>query len=259
VTFLTLNISGPSIPRAHRLFDFLGKLDVDVFILTETRPMPGTQYLLDAFRSAGYATTCLNPNSRAERGVAVVHRVGMAEEVACPSVDLDHRLTLLRLHLESPVWLGGIYVPSRDSSPPKISRKRTFLSQTLEILAALESDVILMGDFNVVHRTHVPKYSSFRSWEYDYLERIHDLGLVDVFAKLHPGVQAHSWIGRTGDGYRYDYAFVSQSLEEQVVSCDYLPTSRETGVSDHAGVLMTIGSPAELRDVSLGRQQSLTA
>ena len=52
----------------------------------------------------------------------------------------------------------------------------------------------------------------FRSWEYDVLDSFAALGLADVFAELHPGVQAHSWIGRTGNGYRYDYVFVSRAL-----------------------------------------------
>lgn len=259
LTFLTLNISGPSVPRAHRLLDYLGALDTDVLVLTETRPMPGTNQLLDAFRAAGYGVTCVHPLSPRERGVAIVHRVGEVEQVPCSSIDLDHRLALVRLHLDSPVVLAGIYVPSRDSSPMKIERKHTFLEQSLKVLGSLGSHVILMGDFNVLHRTHVPKYSAFRSWEYDFLESLEELGFVDAHADLHPGVQAHSWVGRTGDGYRYDYAFVSASLQERVTRCDYISTSRDHGVSDHCGVLLGLRAPALLRGVSLSQQASLIA
>ena len=89
-----------------------------------------------------------------------------------------------------------------------------------------------MGDLNVVGREHLPRYSAFRSWEYDALDHVVDHGLVDVFAELHPGVQAHSWIGRTGNGYRYDYAFVSEDLITAVRDCEYMHEPRERGLSE---------------------------
>ena len=50
---------------------------------------------------------------------------------------------------------------------------------------------IVMGDFNVVGRSHVPRYPAFRSWEYDALARIADSDLVDAFCELHPEL----WVG----------------------------------------------------------------
>lgn len=105
---------------------------------------------------------------------------------------------------------------------------------------------IVMGDLNVVGRDHLPRYSAFRAWEYDVFDRIRDLDFVDVFAALHPGVQAHSWIGRTGDGYRYDYVFVSPDLIGVVQGCEYVHEVRDERLSDHAGVLLTVSANAHL-------------
>ena len=105
--------------------------------------------------------------------------------------------------------------------------------------ADLERTVV-MGDFNVVSRDHVPRYPAFRSWEYEVLDEIGELGFVDVFARLHPGQQAHSWIGRTGDGYRYDYVFMSPDLAEAALDCEYVHDARDSRLSDHAGVLLTL-------------------
>ena len=250
---LTLNISGPSLERAGRIISFLAEVNPDVLVLTETRPTPGTAHVLQSFRSSGYDVQMLIPSTSGERGVAVVHRLSNTEQIPRPSIQLNHRLVAIRLCLDVPVILVGMYVPSRDSSPQKITRKKTFLSETHRFLNSLDRSehMLLMGDFNVVHRTHVPRYTSFRAWEYDFLDDLSQLNLVDTFCELHPGVQAHSWIGRKGAGYRYDYAFLSRSLQERVDECAYISQCREQGVTDHAGLLVTLKSRAILRDVNV--------
>lgn len=257
----TLNISGPSLERANRLLKFFDDLDVDILVLTETRPMPGTRHLLETFRRSGYGVVATWPESRAERGVALIHRASGVASTGTPTVELAHRLAVARMEAEPPITLVGAYVPSRDASPHKIARKQTFLSQTTDFLRSLASrqELIFVGDLNVVHRSHVPRYPSFRTWEYDFLDGLEEDGFVDVFAELHPGVQAYSWIGRTGDGYRYDYVFVNEALASRVIDCEYLSTPRDEGVSDHAGVLMTLSARCEVKDVqlSLGEQTTL--
>jgi exodeoxyribonuclease-3 len=238
---LTLNICGPSMDRAPRLLDFLLGLDLDVVVLTETRANAGTEWLLQRFGEAGYRVTFSTP-SPAERGVAVLRRIGLDEAMPPSHADASHRLVVDRFGEPSPLTLIAAYVPSRDASAAKIARKRRFLVQLDHALGSPSSATrtILMGDLNLVGRDHLPRYPAFRSWEYTALEGIAVHGLVDVFAELHPGVQAHSWIGRTGHGYRYDYAFVSRDLLGSVGCCEYLHEPREQGLSDHAGVLLTL-------------------
>jgi exodeoxyribonuclease III len=38
--------------------------------------------------------------------------------------------------------------------------------------------------------------------------------MADAFRHLHPHACEYSWVGRTGDGYRYDHAFCSQALRD---------------------------------------------
>ena len=239
----TLNISGPSIERAERLAEFMLSLDLDVLVLTETRANSGTECLLAEFADAGYDVESPIPSSTRERGVAVLSRVASPRNAErSVSVDLSHRLVVGGVGEPAAVTLLAAYVPSRDATQPKLERKRRFLAQMLEVVDDLAGAgrVILMGDLNVVSRAHQPRYPVFRSWEYDALDHVLDHGLVDAFAELHPGVQAHSWIGRTGNGYRYDYAFVSQDLVEAVRECEYIHEPRERGLSDHAAIVLTL-------------------
>ena len=247
----TLNISGPSVERAQRLAAFMLGLDLDVLVLTETRVNSGTEHLLAELADAGYEVHSPAPSSDRERGVAVLSRVasrGTTKRSA--SVDLSHRLVVGSVGEPATVTLLAAYVPSRDATPPKLERKRRFLSQMLEVVehSARSGRVILMGDLNVVGRAHEPRYPTFRSWEYEALDHVFDHGLIDVFAELHPGVQAHSWIGRTGNGYRYDYAFVTRDLLGAVRGCEYMHEPRECGLSDHAALVLTLCDCALLAD-----------
>ena len=236
---LTLNISGPAVERAYSLADYLLTLGPEVLVLTETRANPGTEQLLAALGEAGYGSVAPGPPTAGERGVAVLGRVPLSAIEPPPRVDLPHRLVDANA---GGMRLLAVYVPSRDATQAKIERKRRFLEQLLAAVknSAESGRVLLVGDLNVISREHEPKYSTFRTWEYDALDDLAGLDMVDVFAELHPGVQAHSWIGRTGNGYRYDYAFASRDLMGSVRECEYLHEPRESGLSDHAALLLKL-------------------
>lgn len=243
---VTLNISGPSVARAKQLASFLGELDADVAVLTETRDNEGTRSLLDWCRHQGYTVTGALPSKSGERGVTVARRIGPTAKPTTVDVDLPHRLVIDELAGEPSLMLVAAYVPSRDASAPKIERKRTFLGQMARALQRFADGqrVVFMGDLNIVSRSHVPRYPAFKAWEYDALEEIAAAGFTDVYADLNPGVQVYSWMGRTGSGYRYDYAFVSPSLIGAVEGCEYVHEPRERGITDHAAVMLTMRSPA---------------
>ena len=44
------------------------------------------------------------------------------------------------------------------------------------------------------------------------------------------------WVGRTGDGYRYDYFHVGRELADRIAGCGYLHETREQRLTDHAAV-----------------------
>ncbi|WP_163508367.1 hypothetical protein [Fodinicola acaciae] len=65
-------------------------------------------------------------------------------------------------------------------------------------------------------------------------------GFIDAYARCSPGEQAYSWIGRTNDGYRYDYFHVGAALSDRIASCAYLHETREQRLTDHAAVTLTL-------------------
>ena len=65
----------------------------------------------------------------------------------------------------------------------------------------------------------------------------------------HPQDAEYSWVGRTGDGYRYDHAFCSRSLRDLITACGYLHQPRQDKLSDHSALTLCLGftPPTALR------------
>jgi hypothetical protein len=61
-------------------------------------------------------------------------------------------------------------------------------------------------------------------------------GFIDAYRHLHPDEVEHSWVGRTGDGYRYDHAFCSAILGAAITDCAYVHRPREDQLSDHSAL-----------------------
>jgi exodeoxyribonuclease III len=148
------------------------------------------------------------------------------------------------LDTEPTVAVLGVYVPSRDRSIEKTDRKQRFIRSLIAAYDQLPADLarcaVVGGDYNVIARTHHPMHPGFLSFEFDLLDSLHTRGLVDVYERLSPGVQAHSWIGRTGDGYRYDYLHASEGIARLATSCGYVHETRDQRLTDHAAVTMTL-------------------
>jgi exodeoxyribonuclease III len=69
--------------------------------------------------------------------------------------------------------------------------------------------------------------------------------VVDAYRLRHPGEDEYSWVGRTGDGYRYDHAFVSRGLAGTVDGCAYVHGIRVGAGrwTDHSALTLGLDLP----------------
>ncbi len=260
LSILTMNIGAASRERAEAILRWLAARPELVFVLTETSTGAGTEYLLDRFRRAGY-TVVHTPDGSGDRGTAIVSRVAVAKPLSprFAAVTIPGRVAAAVLDTEPTTAVLGVYVPSRDRSADKTEKKQGFVASLLQALDKLPPGVrgrlIMGGDYNVIARSHRPLYPGFLPFEFGLLEALEAHDLVDAHEHCSPGEQAYSWIGRTGDGYRYDYFHVGPDLAERITGCAYLHETRELRLTDHAAVTLTMmvdqvtqlatGDPAE--------------
>jgi len=241
-----MNIGAASRERAEPILRWLAVRSELVFILTETSAGAGTAYLLDRFRQAGYAVVH-TPDANGDRGTAIVSRVAIGDPLSArfAGVTIPGRVAAAVLDTDPAVAVLGMYVPSRDRSADKTEKKEMFVRSLLRALDELPPELrdrlVLGGDYNVIARTHRPLHPGFLPFEFGLLKALEAHGLVDAHERCSPGEQAYSWIGRTGDGYRYDYFHVGRDLAERITGCAYLHETRELRLTDHAAVTLNVG------------------
>ncbi|GIJ29785.1 hypothetical protein Vqi01_49470 [Micromonospora qiuiae] len=251
LSILTINMQAAAPTRAQRLLTWLLNRDDDVIILTETSNGPGTQHLLTELRAAGLTVTH-QPSPDRDRGCAIATRVpSRPAPHLTVGISLPGRAPAIILDTDPAVSVLGLYVPSSDRAPTKVAKKRAFLTTVQDTLAAMHAadraHLVVGGDYNVISRDHQPRYPGFLTFEYEFLGTLAALGLTDIHQRLHPEAQAHSWIGRGGNGYRFDYLHAGPGLQPHLTAAEYLHQPRLNGLTDHAAHSVDIDVPATVK------------
>lgn len=254
ISLLSLNIGNPSLERAKKQCTWLEKRPEDVFILTETKQSKGCQYIKEFFLQYGYDLFSMNTKFRYSVN-APISKTGdlgvmiISKYMICSNYNVFPNDSIyFSRHAESMIEFGekklnliGLYVPSRDRSDAKIQRKKGYINAVEKYIAeSKKNNRIIMGDFNILERNHIPRYSNFFEWEYDFYDKLIKLGYLDAFHYCHPNLQEYSWVGRTKNGYRYDYCFVSSNLEKHILNCEYIHETRDTKLTDHSAILIEL-------------------
>lgn len=130
-------------------------------------------------------------------------------------------------------------VPALSSGKIVLSGRYVESSLVLQGLDGCDFDFV--WGLNILEPDHHPHYSFFEGWEYAFYKDLSRYHLGDAFRYLHPLIREYSWVGRTGNGYRYDHCFVSDGLLPKVKKCFYLHEPRKLRLSDHSAIITEIG------------------
>jgi len=254
IKIMTLNIGNPSEKRVKNQIRWIESREEDVFILTETKNSVGCNYLEMYFSSYinDLFHLSLNSNyyisfpksSTNDLGVMCLSKFPI--ENAHSFFSQQSRFYSRLLHTEIQIAshklnVTGVYVPSRDISIEKIERKKGFLDELTKFVSESHGiPAIICGDFNILDRNHIPKYKNFMNWEYEFYDKLIDHGYIDAYRFCHPNKHEYSWVGRTNDGYRYDYCFISREITDMIVDCYFVHDTRELGLTDHSAVVLEL-------------------
>lgn len=259
VRVLTFNAQHASPARSGRQAEWIaGQEAADLVVITEVGSGPGGAALVRALYEHGYASVVApEPASRDYRTVLASRGAPLTPVPAGVDV-LPHRGPAATVLVgEHPVALLGLYVPSRGPKERRNEDKRAFQQSVATALPAFvarfDGPVIVTGDLNVVEPGHTPHHAVFGEWEYDFYRAFAAAALTDAFRALHPDAAEHSWFGRSGQGYRFDHAFVTARHGAQIRRCGYLRSPIEKGLTDHAALCLVLGvNPEDARSESVG-------
>jgi exodeoxyribonuclease III len=246
IRLLVFNTQHASPARARRQAAWIaGQQAADLVIITEVGPGPGGHALTEALAEHGYASV-LAPEPPAPDYRTVLASRGPALKAGSAGIGvLPHRSPAATISIAGqPIGLLGLYVPSRGPKDRRNESKRAFQDAVAQALPAFLAQcvgpVIVAGDLNVVEPGHIPHHPVFGQWEYDFYRSFTTAGLTDAYRLLHPDAADHSWYGRSGQGYRFDHAFITTPHSARVRACRYLQQPRQQNLTDHAAMTLTI-------------------
>ncbi len=237
------NVGNPSLERAKKQVDWLSNRSENVFVLTETKGSDGCHYIKDFFEKNRYSVAAQDMSLK-DYGTMIISKNNFEKNNFPDLIDfLPSRSVVINFRLpQGKMEIIGLYVPSRNADIDKIKRKKIFIEKVLKVIEnkSLADFRIVCGDFNILEPNHFPHYSFFQDWEYKLYTDLVRLDMIDAFRFLSPEKNEYSWVGRTGDGYRYDHIFVSNNLSNYIKKCFYDHNPRVMRLSDHSGMVLEL-------------------
>lgn len=240
ISSICWNLGNPSIDRAKKQAAWLITQHFDLLLLTECKKSEGCLFIEHYFQDFGYHVVFPKPENN-EYGVMIVSK--FKPELSNFSkfmTSLSERVISVKIPVsEKKIEIILTYVPSRNATDEKKAKKKQFLEN---LLFCFEKDTenhdrIFCGDFNILEPNHVPHYSFFEKWEYDFYSKLSDFNMKDIYRHFYPTEKEYSWVGRTDDGYRYDHFFVSHDLIPKIIECKYYHEPRLNRLSDHSAII----------------------
>ncbi len=124
--------------------------------------------------------------------------------------------------------------------PQKAAQVPLFEGLARDTESLLAHDVVLLGDLNCGIPFEDSSEKTFVNTK--HFQALKELGWVDLYRHANgPEARDFSWISpRTERGFRYDHALASPSIAQRVQSVQYDHSVRESGVSDHSALIVTL-------------------
>lgn len=231
--FVNWNIGNPSNERLKKQIMYLSNLDADIIVLTESGDKNKNIIIEENFKKIGF-DVFYNDNyiDKYSTVLLVKHEIP-AKYMILKDINFSSRTSIIELIINSKkIILIGTYFPANNRK--QIEKKKAHTEELFNILNIFKNNnLILMGDFNSVKRTHIPKFNWFRNWEYEIFDKLEALYLIDINETLNPKINSYSWYGSRNHGHLYDYSYISKSLTSYIYTSCFLDETTEIKLSDH--------------------------
>jgi exonuclease III len=229
---LNWNIKWGGQDRVRRISHAIRERKPDVVFLTEYQPR-GSAPLLGELAAAGWVYQVLSSPPPRRGGVAIVSRMPVISKA--PPTDLT----------PFAARYVGVTVPDAGIDVRGVYgllEKEPYNEFWSALLNSLERDakdsVIVVGDFNTGEsELDAPRPNFYCS---EYFCALPKRGFTDLWRhKRGREAREYTWNGRKNP-YRLDHAFGTASVVARLQSCDYSHKERDSGISDHALMLVEL-------------------
>lgn len=249
---LCWNVNGIRAAQRKGFLDYIKKEKPDIMCLQETKAQPD-QLDPELLNIPGYQSHFVSAEKKGYSGVAMYLKKSPQQIVSgCGSQRFDCEGRVIAAHYDDFV-LYNIYFPNGGRGPERVRYKLDFYDTMLDQWQELRAEgkkIIVCGDFNTAHKEidvarpkEWSKVSGFLPEEREWLDKINDMGYVDVFRKFNPDkVDIYSYwdafrnARERNVGWRIDFFYVTEEA---------LPIVKSAEI--HMGVMGSDHCPIELK------------
>jgi len=150
--------------------------------------------------------------------------------------------------------LFNVYFPNGGRGPERVKYKLEFYDELFgrceELRKKGQKNIIICGDYNTAHKEidlarpkENQKTSGFLPEERAYIDKIIDMGYIDIFREYHKEPEQYTYwdqITRARErnvGWRIDYFFITKEMRDMVVGASIHP---DVMGSDHCPIELDI-------------------
>ncbi|MBX2817105.1 MAG: endonuclease/exonuclease/phosphatase family protein [Saprospiraceae bacterium] len=224
---LSWNIRQGGGRRVAGICHYLRSTAAHIIVLSEYRNNDAGLVIRKRMLESGYLHQVTHDERTGKNGVCIFSRLPF-EATRYAGLDHGHGLLLLDL---GPIRIFGAYLPHK---------KKHSLFKPIYDRVTKDEHLVLVGDLNTGVNFIDQRGDSF--WYTEDLRLLREAGMADAYRHLHGSVKEFSWFSHGGNGYRYDHSYVSEALLPIVDECYYDHAPRESGLSDHAPMILVLGS-----------------
>ena len=252
LTFISWNVNGIRSIDKKEALRWVDREKIDFLALQEIKAEE--HQIPDTLFDRKFKQRCVSSShKKGQSGVALFTDIDPEFCGACPEVDILGEGRINEFHFGN-IAFFNVYFPNGKRNAERLEYKMAFYDRFLDYIEALRKrgkSIIVCGDVNTAHKAidlarpeANEETSGFLPIEREWMDRFVACGYIDTFRYIHGDEpDRYSWWSmRTrarerNVGWRIDYFFVSEDLEEKVVDADILDSV--TG-SDHCPVKLVM-------------------
>ncbi len=236
---VSLNIRGLHQEKKRRsLFKRLKDDNIQICFLQETYSTPDVER---RWRNEwGGKMVCVHGTNHA-RGVMILFKPGTDADILNVHQDDIGRVLLVEVKIQDVSFkLMNVYSPNCENSQVQFYN---FLKKFMGKHIALNDNVILGGDFNLILDINMDRKGGSHRNTHQYRQILHTLGMIksnyeltDIWRNKNPSIKRFTWRRKYPQpvSSRLDYWFISNSLADCVENVDILPSF----YSDHSEIFL---------------------
>ncbi len=249
---LCWNVNGIRAAQKKGFLDYLKRESPDIMCLQETKAAPD-QLGSELLAVDGYDSHFVSAEKKGYSGVAIYTRPKPTQIISgCGASRFDCEGRVISADYDDFI-LYNVYFPNGGRGPERVRYKLDFYDHLLDQWQDLRSEgreLIICGDYNTAHKDidvarpkEWSKQSGFLPEEREWLDKITDMGYIDVFRTYNQEPDQYTYwdnfrqARERNIGWRIDMYMVTEGLLPKVRNAAIYP---EVTGSDHCPIELVL-------------------